>query len=323
MEISFSFNGTASSFQHLARNVSAAIEQEKITINKKEVTGVIRRAELETGLYLMYWNLHVHEDFILTNTNNNSQPYYYLTYFFDPAFEQIITADKVLNCKKYTPCTLLEYNNSFTRLPYKQGSQVDFLCVSFTCEWLKSQELPHVEPSGEIGLLQNLPEPYRLFNTSVTEQILSKRLVHEFDTRKYRLALKAITFNLIDVFISKHLSPQNDGPRKKNDADVAVQLEKKIRDSLRTDLPAIDRLAEEFLVSAATLKRLFKKHYGMGIYEYYLGKKMQLATQMLQEGNLSVTDTAYSLGYESVSHFVSLFKKQVGLSPNEVRKGAR
>ncbi|XAW88453.1 helix-turn-helix domain-containing protein [Vibrio sp. CDRSL-10 TSBA] len=45
--------------------------------------------------------------------------------------------------------------------------------------------------------------------------------------------------------------------------------------------------------------------------------KLQQARRYL--GHLSVTDTALELGYENISHFIRLFKKEFGVTPKQFK----
>ena len=59
--------------------------------------------------------------------------------------------------------------------------------------------------------------------------------------------------------------------------------------------------------------------YGKTMYDYYLGKKMELAKWLLQERKISVSETAYRLGYEKVSAFICMFKKYHKILPGSLK----
>ncbi|HEY4060883.1 MAG TPA: AraC family transcriptional regulator [Puia sp.] len=97
------------------------------------------------------------------------------------------------------------------------------------------------------------------------------------------------------------------------------QVEQRLLQNLENRLPSQKELAKEFALSESTLKRHFKVVYGKTLYEYYLGKKMELAKRLLQEGKTSVSETAYKLGYEKVSAFIIIFKKHHGVLPGSLK----
>lgn len=97
------------------------------------------------------------------------------------------------------------------------------------------------------------------------------------------------------------------------------QVEQRLLQSLEDMLPSQKQLAKEFALSESTLKRHFKAVYGRTMYDYYLEKKMALAKWFLQERKISVSETAYRLGYEKVSAFISIFKKYQKVLPGSLK----
>ena len=57
---------------------------------------------------------------------------------------------------------------------------------------------------------------------------------------------------------------------------------------------------------------------GSTIHEYIAARRIASARQMLQEEGRTVTEVAASLGYSSISHFSTAFKKATGLKPCEL-----
>lgn len=69
-----------------------------------------------------------------------------------------------------------------------------------------------------------------------------------------------------------------------------------------------------------TLIKLFKEQTGYTIVEYKNKKRMELAAKSLRETDQKVIDIAYDLHYDSLSYFLSSFKKEFGVTPKEYRK---
>ncbi|MCE7622852.1 helix-turn-helix domain-containing protein [Vibrio fluvialis] len=51
--------------------------------------------------------------------------------------------------------------------------------------------------------------------------------------------------------------------------------------------------------------------------EYFTRLKLNQSKRYLNQ--LSVTDTALELGYENISHFIRLFKKEFGVTPKQFK----
>jgi len=74
-------------------------------------------------------------------------------------------------------------------------------------------------------------------------------------------------------------------------------------------------------ISPERIRRWFNKHHGITFQAYQRMIRINLAYQELKKGN-SVSDSAYSSGYESLSGFGYSFKKIVGKSPEQSKDKA-
>lgn len=69
--------------------------------------------------------------------------------------------------------------------------------------------------------------------------------------------------------------------------------------------------------------RLFKDNTGKNPYEYYMDIKIEKALEYLKASKYSITEIGFILGFSSHSHFTSIFKKKVGITPSEYIKSIR
>ena len=91
-----------------------------------------------------------------------------------------------------------------------------------------------------------------------------------------------------------------------------------VRDLLVSSLekpPGLGQLAREAGMSHPKLNRCFRHVYGMTVFQYLRNERLNRAREMLDQG-FNVTETAYAVGYESISHFSQSFKKRFGASPS-------
>lgn len=79
-------------------------------------------------------------------------------------------------------------------------------------------------------------------------------------------------------------------------------------------MAGLDELAASSGMSRRTLTRTFKQETGMSVGKWRQVARLMAGIGMLAEGK-SVTHTAMSLGYDSVSSFVSLCHRLTGMSP--------
>jgi AraC-like DNA-binding protein len=82
-------------------------------------------------------------------------------------------------------------------------------------------------------------------------------------------------------------------------------------------------LCDHVGLSVAEFTRLFRRCTASTPLATYNRLLIGRAVEAFREGADSVKEVSYRLGFESPSHFTSLFRKVTGLSPSQVRAGDR
>jgi AraC-like DNA-binding protein len=83
----------------------------------------------------------------------------------------------------------------------------------------------------------------------------------------------------------------------------------------------IKELSRKVAINECYLKKGFKEIFGTTIFDFYQQQRMEHAKYLLYEKGLSVTDVSAFLGYSSISHFSTAFKKHTGLKPCDLLLG--
>jgi hypothetical protein len=73
------------------------------------------------------------------------------------------------------------------------------------------------------------------------------------------------------------------------------------------------------MVALTVLLMRFKANAGVAPLTYLQNLRMRLAEQRLREGEMSISELAESLGYESDSAFSNAFKRRTGMAPKHYR----
>lgn len=81
----------------------------------------------------------------------------------------------------------------------------------------------------------------------------------------------------------------------------------------------LDVLSDIRFTSKYHLLRLFKRYYGQTPRQYLIDKRIERAKENLKNG-MSVTQTCFSIGFESIGSFSKLFKLKIGCSPRNFQK---
>ncbi len=83
----------------------------------------------------------------------------------------------------------------------------------------------------------------------------------------------------------------------------------------------IRELSRKVAINECYLKKGFKVMFGTTIFDFYQDQRMEHARYLLYEKGLSVSEVSAQLGYSSISHFSTAFKKHTGLKPCELLRG--
>src|SRR5262245_43390009 len=81
----------------------------------------------------------------------------------------------------------------------------------------------------------------------------------------------------------------------------------------------VARLARVSCVSQAHFARSFKEAFGVPPHRYLLTRRLERATALLRDTDLSITEIAFETGWKSLGTFGRTFCDVTGESPSEFR----
>jgi len=82
---------------------------------------------------------------------------------------------------------------------------------------------------------------------------------------------------------------------------------------------SLDAMADSAFLSRFYFSRLFRSKTGTSPGRFLTAIRLYKAKNLLLETDLSVTDVAYAVGYNSLGTFISRFTRSVGISPARYR----
>jgi len=85
-------------------------------------------------------------------------------------------------------------------------------------------------------------------------------------------------------------------------------------------LPTVKMMADELHVSPRYLSDLLKQETGKTALELIHIFLIGEAKNLLKGADNTIGEVAYSLGFENLPYFSRLFKREVGVSPNQFKK---
>lgn len=77
---------------------------------------------------------------------------------------------------------------------------------------------------------------------------------------------------------------------------------------------------ERYYMNPNYFSRMFKKKTGQTFSQFLLNKRMEKAQQLLEYKELTISEIARLVGYNSSSHFIQSYKKVFGITPGYINK---
>jgi AraC-like DNA-binding protein len=141
-----------------------------------------------------------------------------------------------------------------------------------------------------------------------------------FNTRVLPQKEHDAVVKLLEIFAS-HLSElSNQIMVQKNNAEppMITRAKEYIQQNFAEDL-SLSQVAKAVNTSTFYFCKMFKKGTGLNFTEYVSRVRIESAKNLLLNPNLRISEIAYQVGFQSLTHFNRVFKKMIGESPTEYR----
>ena len=84
----------------------------------------------------------------------------------------------------------------------------------------------------------------------------------------------------------------------------------------------LEGMAAHFHLSEPYISKYIKEKSGKTFSEHITLTRLKRAKALLRNGNMTIENVAYSVGYPNVEHFNRTFKKRFGITPGQYRQGS-
>ncbi|WP_422080527.1 helix-turn-helix domain-containing protein [Ulvibacterium sp.] len=135
--------------------------------------------------------------------------------------------------------------------------------------------------------------------------------------------LEAKAYEILASFIQLYL----DDIRKVNDRRIFrhnhLQAIKNAADYIKDHMDSpitISVLARKHGLGTSILQNGFRTVYGMSVNEFIRNERLLLAKQLLEEGQLSISQITYAVGLNSKSYLSKIFAERYGMAPSLYRE---
>lgn len=122
------------------------------------------------------------------------------------------------------------------------------------------------------------------------------------------------TANILNCILFELLDAVSLGSNDKNVVAVLKYIDENLTEKISlADISKAVHLSNDYI------SHIFKRETGKSVMDYVNERRMLMARNMIEGGEVALTDVAEALGYESYSYFSRVFKKYFGVSPIRYR----
>lgn len=175
-------------------------------------------------------------------------------------------------------------------------------------EWLNSRLFDSDSSVYRVGIHEDIIDVY--------EQAISVAMREKAAYQQYLAGAVSMLMGIM-VYRNKNLSMPNAGI-----ASAIAQAKMKIREQMLENVD-FEELAGSVNMSYSWFRKMFKTYTGISPAHYHQALKIQHAKRLLSTTDIPIKEIAYTLNYESTSHFTSIFGKYVGTTPLVYRETCR
>ena len=143
--------------------------------------------------------------------------------------------------------------------------------------------------------------------------------------RTQRLYVESQLMRLAVLLLNRH-STASQAARIPAPGSLTRNQARRVLDYIESNLSrelTLRELAGIAELSLHHFARLFKRTIGVAPYRYVLERRVERAKVMLRTANASLADISLSVGFDSQSHFTSVFGRMVGATPTEFQGSSR
>ena len=178
-----------------------------------------------------------------------------------------------------------------------------------------------------LHLIQFMDDYYGVYHLNQEQQTLLLNLFHNIRhafslrNRNYRIGIDldilSWLYKLMEYVRLQHQETplESDSPKYKVAYTIADYLSEHCERTI-----SLEELSKQFYLSKSYLCRIFKEVTGYTINEYTNIHRIRKAKRYLEETDMSISEIAHTLGFESLTYFERMFKHYMTLSPLKYRK---
>jgi AraC-like DNA-binding protein len=320
MTFSFSATPDFDFLTQFAQHLQVPVHDDQVTLPEHLGQGYVRKLQFGVDFKLTIHCYELHEDLVVRRQAAGGSSDQITVFFYNN--EQpldIAFADhaQVRFSQRDESAIQLTSNDLSSTIRFPAQHAVRYLVVAIKTPRLKALlagNEPHsmlsalTADDGSFLFFENMSAEVKLLLKHVTEINQHDGLSHFY----IQVKVQELLYLVFRQLMLRESAPHQ--PINSADAERLLQVHNQLLTDLSTP-PVLRELAQQAAMSETKLKQLFKQTFGSSVYTYFQQARMKEAAFLLKQGQHSVAEVGYELGFSNLSHFSRLFEKHYGLHP--------
>jgi AraC-like DNA-binding protein len=303
-----------------AQYLQVPVHNDQLTLPELLGQGYVRKLSFGTEFKLTIHRYNLREDLVIKRQafgGGNDQ----ITLFFynneQPLDIAYTNHSQVRFSQRDESAVQLTSNDLSSTICFPAHHAVHYLVVAIKAPRLKAL-LAGSESHAVLRTLMEADSSFLFFERLTAEaKLVLKHIteVNQHDSLSHfytQVKVQELLYLVFRQLVLRDTAPHQ--PINSADAERLLQVHQQLLTDLSTP-PVLRTLAQQAAMSETKLKQLFKQTFGSSVYTYYQQARMKEAAFLLKQGQHSVAEVGYALGFSNLSHFSRLFEKHYGLNP--------
>jgi AraC-like DNA-binding protein len=159
--------------------------------------------------------------------------------------------------------------------------------------------------------------------TSKMYVILQQILQCPYNSTMKRMYLESKVLELLVLLVEQDIESRTERNilyvLKPDDID-RIHLAKKVLLERIVNPPSLPQLARLSGLNECTLKRGFRQVFSTTVFGYLHHYRLEQARQLLETGDMNITEITHAVGFADRSYFAAAFRKKFGVNPSHYAK---
>lgn len=188
------------------------------------------------------------------------------------------------------------------------------------CQWINGT--PDQLPPALSHLVKPFDQTFfsQVCSTTVAMQMVVQQILQcPFQGLTQRMYLESKVWELMALqlaqILDSHAAEKDAKPLKPEDVERIHYAKDVLRSRLRHP-PSLIELARIVGINDCKLKAGFRQVFGTTVFGYLHSCRMERARQLLEVGEMTVTEAARAVGFVNRGHFAAAFKRRFGVNPS-------